>query len=293
MAAVTNVTVLSNQVTVNRVLSARSAPEFAKNAVMVPLIASEDMPEGAGTATKGFQRESTTSMTASATLAEATAIALQTPRADTVVDITAAKAVRVDGISVENQKFGVKGLGSYVKSQASSIARIVDNQILATFSSFTNQVDAAGPLTIDDLDDAELLIRQGEVPNADKPLVFVGALKGVRNLKGELRSSSASAINSDRFLSIFDGPPRPNGYFGSLPGYELFTTSSGFATVSTQNSQAMFHPDYAIAGMFDREVNVRVTEKGSEGVYTELLSYFFWGADIWCDEAGCEILSES
>lgn len=297
MGAVSNVTTLANSgSTVNRVLSARIAPEFSKNNIMMPLIASEDLPENSGTLTKGFQRDSHTGsavqlMSATSTLAEATAQALQTSRVDTVVDLTAAKAVRCDGVSLENQKFGIKGLYSYLASQGSAISRAVDNQVLALFSSFTDQVDAVGPLTIDDLDDAELIVRENEVPNADMPLVFVGALQAVRELKGELRNSSASAINSERFLSIFDGPPRQNGYFGSLPGYELYTTSSGFATDTGRNIQAMFHPSWAIAGMFDRSIATRVTEKGSEGLYTELVSYYFWSCGIWCDEAGCEVLS--
>jgi len=289
MGAVSNVTVTSDTWTVNRVLSAIAAPEFAKTPVMIPLIYAEDLPEGQSTATKSFRK--TGSMTASATLAQATAGSLGTPRADTSVDATAAKAVRIDGVSVENTKFSSNKLSDYVGSQASALGRIVDNQILALFTSVTNQVDAAGNLTVDDLDEAQSLILASEVPNPSKTLTFVGGVKALRNLKSDIRDSGGAAFSNERFLSIFNGAPAINGYFGSLPGYDLFYTPAGLTDVSSQNSQCLFHPDYAFAGMFDRQISVWTNQKGAEGFYTELASYFFWAAILWNDGAAVEILS--
>jgi hypothetical protein len=289
MGAVSNVTVLSDSYTVNRVLSKRAAPEFAKSIVFMPLIYVEDLPENMGTAVKAFRREG--SMTASATLAEATAGALGTVRSDTVVSATAAKAVRADGISYESQKFGMSNLNSYVQSQARSIGRIVDNQGLALFPSVTNQVDCAGALTMEKLDDAQLLILQSAVPDADKQLVFVGSSKAYRNLKTDIRTSSGSAFTSERFLSIFDGAPKANGFYGNLPGMDLYHTPSGLTAVSAQSSQCLFHPDWAFAGMFDKQINVLTNEIGVGGLYTELVSYFFWAQVLWNDTAAVEVLS--
>lgn len=291
MGAVANVTTMSNTWSVNRVLSQRAAPEFKKAAVLMGLIYSEDLPEGQATAVKGFRR--TGYVDATATLAEATALAIGTPREDTLVDATAAKAVRVDGVSIENQKFSIAGLNSYVQSQARSLARAVDNQGLALFPSVTNQVDAEGALTIDDLDEAQLLILAGEIPDANKNLTFVGSLRGMRNLKSDIRDSGGAAMSNERFLSIFNGPPQLNGYYGSLPGYDLYYVPSGLTAVSTQSSQCLFHGDWAFAGMYDRQINVVTTEKGSEGLYTEVVSYFFWAQILWNAAAACEVLSAS
>lgn len=289
MGLVSNVTTLSNTWTVNKVLSARAAPEFAKSTVFMNLIYAEDLPEMQGTAVKGFRR--TGALTATAALAEANSGSLGSVRSDTVVDATAAKAVRMDGISYENQKFGMAGLSSYVASQASAIGRIVDNQGLALFPSVTNQVDCAGALTIDRLDDAQLLILQSEVPDPNKTLIFMGSARAYRNLKSDIRTSSGAAFQSERFLSIFDGPPQVNGFYGSLPGIDLFYAPSGFTAVSAQSAQCLFHPDWAFAGMFDRQINVLTTEIGAGGLYTEVVSYFFWAQVLWNDAAAVEVLS--
>lgn len=289
MGAVSNVTVVADGHTVNRVLSARVAPEFAKRVVFMPLIYSEDLPANQGTAVKAFRKEG--SMTASATLAEATAGALGTVRSDTVASATAAKAIRADGISYEVQKFGMSGLNSYAQSQARSIGRIVDNQGLALFTTVTNQVDCAGALTLEKLDDAQLLILQSEVPDADKQLIFVGSSKGYRNLKTDIRSAGGAVFSNERFLSIFNGPPKLNGYCGTLPGIDLYSVPSGLTAVSSQSAQCLFHPDWAFAGMFDRQINVLTNEIGVGGLYTELVSYYFWAMVLWNDTAAVEVLS--
>lgn len=289
MGAVSNVTQTSNTYAVNKVLSRLEAPAFAKVPVMISLIATEDLPEGQHTLTKSFKQKG--SMTASATLAQATAGSIGSPRADTSVDATAAKAVRVDGIAVEVTRFTSATLADYATDQGAALGRIVDDQILALFTSVTNQVDVGGVLTVDDLDEAQTLILASAVPSPNKQLKFVGGTRAVRNLKQDIRDSGGAAIANERFLSIFNGPPAINGYFGSLPGYDLYYTPSGLTDVSSQNAQCLFHPDYAFAGMFDRSITVWTTQKGSEGFYTEIASHYFWAAILWNDGAAVEVLS--
>jgi hypothetical protein len=289
MGAISNVTNLSNTWQVNKVLSARAAPEFAKSTVAMNLIYAEDLPSMQGTAVKGFRR--TGALAIPSSLAESNSIALGTPRSDTVVDATAAKMVRADGVSFENQKFGMAEVNGYVQSQAKAIARGVDNQVLALFPSVTNLVDCAGALTIDRLDDAQLLILQAEVPNPDQQLVFLGSARSYRNLKSDIRTSSGAAFQSEKFLSIFDGPPKSNYFYGSLPGIDLFYAPSGFTAVSSQSSQCLFHPQWAFAGMFDNQINVLTTQVGAGGLYTEVVSYFFWASVLWNDTAAVEVLS--
>lgn len=293
MGAVANITEFGNTVGVSRVLSALIAPEFAKIPVLMSLIHSEDIPYKQGTAVKAFRREG--SLTAAA-LVESTALAVNSngERSDTAVDATAAKAVVMSGISVENQRFSNVNLDSYVGSAARAIGRFVDDQGLALFGSITNVVTASGvgtKLTVDDLDQAQMLILAAGTPDPNMALQFVGQTRAMRNLKADIRTSSGAAFTSDRFLSIFNGPPQANGYFGSLPGIDLYHTASGFSTSGGNNIQALFHPLWAFAGMYDSEVTTRVIPKGSEGLYDELASFYFWATVLWNDGAACEVQS--
>ena len=294
MAAVANVGVLANGYTVNRVLSAIAAPEFAKSPVLPGLIYAEDLPSGAGTKVKSFKRQGGTtiiSASASVSLAEATALAIQAPREDTSVDATAAKCVRVDGLSIEAQRFGTTSKESIVGSQARAIARAVDNQGLALFSTVTNIVTSTGPLLLDDLDEAQLKIVQGECPDINKTLNFVGSARAMRHLKKDIRDAGGAAMGNERFLSIFDGAPQLNGFYGSLPGISLYHTS-GLEETGSNYVQCLFHPDWAFAGMFDTSISVMTTEIGSGGLYTELVSYYFWAMVLWCAAAACEVQSD-
>lgn len=291
MGAVSNVTTLANTWSVNRILSDRAAPEFAKSVVMAPLIYAEDLPEGQSTATKSFRREG--SMTGTASLAEANPTSLPSVRVDTSVDAVAAKAVRLDGISIENQKFGLPGISSYVQSQARAIGRAVDDQGLGLFTSVTSQVDALGALTVDHLDEAQLKILSSAVPEPNTVLKYIGPVRAFRNIKSDVRASGGAAFGNERFLSIFNGPPSENGYVGSLPGFDLYHVPSGLADVGGQKASCLFHPGYAFASMFDRQIEVWQNQKGSEGVYTEILSFFFWSIVLWNDAAACEVLSQS
>ena len=289
MGVVSNVGTLSDTNTINRLLSNQISPEFKKGVVLAPLIYTEEMPERQGTATKYFQREG--SLTTETAVAEATAQALQAPRSDDGVSATMAKRVNVQGYSIENQKFSVVNMQSYVNSAARLLGRAVDEQIASLFTSVTEQVDTeATALEIDDLDTAQFKILANQVPSS-KRLIFMGSPKAYQSLKGEIRNSSSPAYSNDRFLSMFDNPPSFDGYMGTLPGYDLYMFSSGLAEVGDSLSQCMFHPDYAFAGTFDRAVSVETDMKGSEGGYTEIYSYFFWSAVIWNQAAAVEILS--
>lgn len=290
--AVANLIELANTATVNRVLSKIASPALQKTPVMLGNIYAEDMPEGQATATKGYRK--TGSLTASA-LAESTASAIGAngERTDSVVDMTAAKAIVVSGVTVENQKFGQVSLPEYAESAGTAIGIFVDNQLLPTFSSFTNLVTSTAGLTLNDLDEAQYNILVAGTPDPNMPLTFVGATRAMRNLKQEIREAGGSALQNERFLSIFNGPPAANGFYGSLPGYQLYHTSSGFSTSGGNNIQALFHSKWAIAGMFDRAITTWYANKGSEGFYTEIASYYFWAAGIWNDLAGCEVQSDT
>jgi hypothetical protein len=290
--AVANLIELANTATVNKVLSKIASPALQKTPVMLNLIYAEDMPDKQATATRGFKKKGNLT---GAALAESTALAIGAngERTDTVVDITAAKAVVVSGVTVENQKFGQVNLSEYAEDAGTAIGNFVDDQIIAGFSSFTNLVTATAGLTLNDLDEGQYNIISAGTPDPSMPLTFVGHTRAMRNLKQELREAGGSAIQSERFLSIFNGSPQANGFYGSLPGYQLYHTASGFGTTGGNNIQALFHSKWAFAGIFDKAINTWYANKGAEGFYTEIASYFFWGAGIWNNLAGCEIQSDT
>lgn len=290
MGAVTNVGVISDTYTINRVLSAGAAPEFAKASILPALVYSEDMPEGMGTAAKAFRSEGAIA-DPSAVLAEATATSLGTAKADTVSVATAAKAVVAQGVAIEKIKYTMSTLEGYSAAMARAISRFVDDDILDLFPSLTDQVDCAGDVTVDYLDEARLLIEENNCPGMNQNMAVVLSSRGARQLKADIRSSGGSAFMSERFLSIFDGNVQSNGFVGSLPGHDIFSTPSGFTDVSGQNAQAVFHPSYCFAGIFDPSVSMIANLKGVEGLYWELVSYYFWDVVIWNNGAGCELLS--
>lgn len=286
---VSNATVRTDVAQVSRVFAALVAPAFVKTPVMMNLMYSEDIPRGQNTATKGFRYEG--SMTAAA-LAEATILAYDANgrRQDSAVDVTAAKAVVVSGISLENQVFNDQTLESYARSQGSAIGRFVDDSVIANFTSFTNSVDAGDTITVDHLDQAVQLIMEANTPDPQAPLQLVANAKAMRQLKADIRTSGGAMWSNTQFLSIFNGNPQPNGYFGSLPGIDLYTTSGHAEAAADVKSLALFHPQWAFCGIFDRNVNTDIQFKGaSGGLLSEITSWFFYGSGIWNDYAGCEL----
>lgn len=286
--AVSNAIIRTDVAQVSRVFAALVAPAFVKTPVMMNLMYSEDIPRGQNTATKGFRKEG--SMTAAA-LAEATILAYDANgrRQDTAVDITAAKAIVVSGVSLENQTFNDQNLASYARSQGTAIGRFVDDSVIANYSSLTNAVDAGDTITVDHLDQAAQLILAANTPDPQTPLQFVGTPKAMRQLKADIRTSGGAMWSNTQFLSIFNGNPQPNGYYGSLPGMDLYTTS-GHANNGGVLSLALFHPQWCFAGIFDRSVNTDIQFHGaSGGLINEITSWFFYGSGIWNDLAGCEI----
>ena len=55
----------------------------------------------------------------------------------------------------------------------------------------------------------------------------------------------------------------------------------------------LIHPVWCLAGVFDTAPKYIITERGSEGFYTEVASYFLYDAFEWNDPAGVQIRSDS
>lgn len=292
MAAVANVTELANSTTIGNELSALSSPALVKSVVMINLMYAENLPER--TNVKKFRKNG--SLTATNPQAEATALAIGSggELTDSGADATAAKAAIVSGISVEEQKFGTIDLERVGNEQFGAIARAVDTDGLSMFSGLSTSVTSTSVLTIDDVMLGQFNIYNSNCPNQEVPLSTVVAPRAGYNLKKELINSGASVWTNPAMLGLFNGAPvQPNGYIGSIPGVSDFYQTTGHATSGGDDVQAIFHPMWAFAGMFDAVPTSWLSNKGSEGFFTELASYYFYDVVEWNDLCGVKLLSDT
>ena len=289
MGAVSNVTEFSNAVTYPKVLSDLMAPAFVKATCMVNLIHGEDLP--VMSMVKTFRKDG--SLTA-ALLAESTALAINSngELTRTGVDATVAKCVVSSGVSVEAERFSDIDANTIADRQANAIARYVDNDGLSMFGGFSTAVTSAAGMTIDDIMLGQYNIMAAECPNKEVPLACVLAHKGHYQVKKEIIQSGATAWTSQQLLSILQSTPQANCYVGSLPGIDFYVTS-GHATSGGDNQQGIFHPMWALGGVFDTAPQLVTNKKGSEGLYTEAVSYYFYDIVEWNDAAGVLLNSDT
>jgi hypothetical protein len=290
MGAVSSITEFSNSVNVTDVLAAGIAPAFQKATCMMSLMYTEGLP--ADTMTKKFAKRG--NLTA-ASLAEANALAPDAngELSDTSVSATIAKCAVVTGISVEQGQFGNISADRIASEHGSAIARFVDNDALGLFSGFSTSVTSASILTIDDVMLGQFNIFNSECPQKEIPLKAVLSHRGHYNIKKEIVQSGASVWSNESWLEVLGGTPQANCYVGSLLGSIDFYATSGHAASGGDTVQAIFHPVWALAGVFAPAPVTWVKEKGSEGFFTEYATYFFYDVLEYNDLAGVKLLSDT
>lgn len=291
MAAVPNLTEVSNSsqtVTYGKIARDLIAPAFVKSTTMTNLMKVVSV---GSSPTKTFYKEGT--LTA-ALAAESNPVPINANGELTRSNITstAAKAVVSSGITVEAERFTDLDLPTVANAQGSAIGRYVDNDALSMFGSLSQVVTAAAGLTIDDIMLAELAIRQAEVPNKEVPLAVVLAHKGYYNIKKEIMQSGATVWGNPQFVDLIQGPAQPNNFVGSLPGLNFYSTS-GHATSGGDNIQAVFHPLWTFVAQLDDAPTLASAFKGTEGLYTEAVTYYFYDIAEWNDVAGVQLLSDT
>ena len=289
--AVANITELSNSNTIGNALSAVASPAFVKSTVGMNLMYTENLPSM--TNVKKFRKNG--SLTA-ASLAESTAMAVDAngELTDTAVSATAAKCAVSSGLSVEEQKFGTIDLARIGNEQFAAIARFVDNDFLSMASGLSQTQTATSVMTVDDLMTAQMTIYNGNVPNPEVTLAAVLGPKAVYNVKKEIIQSGASAWSNPAQLGLFQGAAvKANGLVGSIPGVADVYQTTGFATGGGDDSQMLLHPMWCLAGIFDSAPQSWLTNKGSEGLYTEVVSYYFYDIVGWNDTAGVLVKSDT
>lgn len=278
MAAVAYVTEKANVNTLSYVFGKMMAPSFQKTNVMLNLMTVEDVP--AETNVRRFEKSGY--LTSSAHT-EATAFALSAngELTDTYVDATAVAIACVSARSIHLQRFGgAKGsLSRFLDEQGKAIARYVDNDALSLFASVSATVTSTAGATFDDLYLGQYTIFNGNCPDQNINLAYVGSPRAFQNLKVQAQAAGAAAYANDVTLGIFKdtgGKPQPNGYVGQIaPGIDGWQTT-GFQTSGSDTQHGLIHPIWGLAAIVDSSIIVKNAEKISEGFYDEVGSVYFY-----------------
>lgn len=292
MGAVAYVTEQGNKVTIGNEISAVAAPAFVKANIGMNHMHIENLPTQA--TTKKLRKDG--SMTVAGLLVESTALALASTSelTETSVTATAAKAAIVSGVSVESEKFGGYDLAAISEAQYAAIARYVDNDWLGLFGSLSVTQTCTSVATIDDLMQAQLAIYNANCPNQEVTLSGILGPRAVYNLKKEIIQSGGAAWANPANISLLNGQAvAANRFMGSIPGVCDVYQTTGFGTSGGDDVQALVHPMWAHAGMFDASPTTWLTKLGSGGFYTEAASYYFYDVLEYNDLAGVGILSDT
>lgn len=291
MGAVSNITELGNSVTLGNLLSKAGSPALVKGNVMMNHMYTEDLPTQ--TNVKKFVKLG--SLTG-AVLAEATALAPDSngELTDTSVSATAAKTVVVSGASVELEQFGTIDLARIAREQFSAIARAVDTDGLAMAAGLTNSVTSTTVMTVDDIMLGKFNIHNSNCPNPEVTLTAILGPRAVYNLQKDIIQSGASAWSNPAMLGVFQGSGvKANGYVGSIPGICDVYQTTGFSTSGGDDVQMIIHPMWCLAGMFAAAPQTWIRQKGAEGFYTEVASFYFYDIIEWNDVCGTKLLSDT
>jgi hypothetical protein len=271
MGAVSNITEFSNSITIGNALSAIMSPALVKATCMMNLMTTEGLPQGSTALAPDSNGELT----------------------DSSITATIAKIAVVSGVSVEEQAFGNISLDRIAAEQGNAIARYVDNDALSLFSGFATAVTSASLMTIDDIMLGQYNIFNSECPNKEVPLACVLHPRAYYAVKKEIIQSGASAWSNQNYLEILNGTPQSNCFVGSIPGLAQFYTTTGAGTSGGDTYSAIFHPMWALAGAFAPAPVTWFKDKGAEGFYTEVASYYFYDVIEWNDLCGVGLLSDT
>lgn len=288
---VANITEVSNSAIVGNLLSAIGSPALVKGQVGMNLMYTEDLP--VGTNVKKFVKHGALT---GAIVAESTANAVDAngELTDSSITSTAAKCIVVSGLSVEAEKFSNIDLARIAKEQFSAIARYVDTDFLSMASGLATSVTAATVLTVDDVMQGQFNIYNSNCPNQEVPLAVVIGPRAGYNLKKDIVQSGGSAWSNPAMLSVFNNTPvQPNGRLGSIPGVGDIYQTTGFATGGGDDTQMIIHPMWCLAGMFANSPETWIRQKGGEGFFTEVASFYFYDIIEWNDLCGCALKSDT
>jgi len=290
MAAVTNITELANAILMDAVADVAS-PAFVKKNISMNHMMTIDMPT-----TSNIKKIKKNGTLTAASLVQATALAVGADGelSDTSVSLTAAKAVVSSGLAIESEKFGGHDVPRMSKEAMEAIARFVDDDFLSLFSGLSASVTSTTVMTVNDIALGLLGLYNAKVPNQEVAAsIFLGPT-AVHNIRKEIRESGAAQWSNTAALGILNGAAIPaNGFVGSIAGIGDVYQTTGFATGGSDDTQAIFHPMWTFAGMFDTAPTVWLTPVGAGGGYKEIFVYYFWDQAEINDLAGTALKSDT
>lgn len=288
-----NETEQGNIIGVTDEISDALAAALVQKVVVLPLIYSEDMPDG--TNVKKFRKDG--SLTAE-TVAESAAYSFSgsSELTQTSSTATATKKMVSSKLTAEAMRFRGEDEISIAARQGAAIGRALDDEILALFSGFSSQVTATSTLTTEDIIDAATTVATA-LAASENTLVGVFDYKGISEVKKEVAASSGAVYSNGAMSTLvrelmLDDVDRPMGYVAHFAGVDLYQTN-GLPTDAGDHVALVFNPEMAIAGMYDQGIETWVVNKGSEGVFKEITSYTFSDAIEWQDAAGCGVKSDT
>lgn len=285
-----NETELSNIAHQTDVISDGISAALLQDIVVVPQIRSEDLPSG--TATKLFRKNG--SLVAQSLAESSTySYSANSELTQTTVSVTATKIVVVSKFSVEAQTFSGLDIAGIIAEQGPALARLLDDNVLALFSGFTSNTapDTGSALTVEGLMEGAYRVAAAGARRVGRNLTAIVEHKGAFEIKKQLVQSGASVFAQPEMATLVRGVEQPNGYQGSLPGMDVFSTD-GIPVTSSNDDNLVFNPDIAFAAMYGPVVTMAPIWDPTLFAWI-ISSYVFSGVAEWNDAAACRVNADS
>lgn len=278
---------VASQSTPTDVISNAISRALIEKVVCLPHVFTEQLP--VGTVTKLARKDDALGLAAEVSEAGNHSITSGDNFTQGEVSLTVAKTVKSVRVSVEAMRFTSLSDAEIIAKISSSISRKLDNDIKTLIDGLSQTLDASGDVTAEILMQAAYLVEEGNAGRDTLPLIYIGHKKSAFKLKKEALYSSANAFTSSPSINLLSGLTTPAGWFGRLPGIELYQVS-GLATTGSNTKTGVFNPDLAFFGMYG-DLEIARTAPNSQGLYTEICGYVFHQAAEWNDGAGVEVQS--
>lgn len=284
-----NETEISNAAHATDVISDAISAALVQSVVVLPHVYAENLP--VGTAVKKFRKDG--SLTAeTVTESSSYTFSASSELTQTSVDCTAVKAAVATKLTFEAQTFTQINVPKIASEQGRALARLLDDDVLALFTGFTNSVTASSIMTVADLMKAAYTVRASLAGGIGEKLVGILDYKGVFEIQKELMQSAAAALSQAPLITLLTGLPQLNGYCGSIPGVDIYQTN-GLEVTGTDDIAAVFNPSTTFCGIYSPSVTTVLIQAGSAGGWTEVYSYLMRDTKEWNDTAGVKVFSDT
>jgi hypothetical protein len=257
--------------------------------VVVPLIYKENLP--VGTNVKKVRKDGKLEAVALSESSNYTYDA-NSELTQTSITATATKQVAVYKNTVESEQFASVNQGVMGVHLGRALARLLDDNVITLFSSFTTNTIVAEPAGLTGVGLLRAKMRvDASLAGSNRNLVAVVNHRQAFDIRSEIFQSAAANFAQPSQISLLQGYQAPNGFAGTLPGLDIYVTD-GLPTGGGDATALVFNPERAFFGMYSAAPIVRVNWIGSQGFFTEVTAHMFSTVVEWYDEAGCRVTSD-